>query len=147
MFLKLYLMNNLLSSIFYDYFHLLFSFGKVWIKNWKSFILCLSWHVAFLLVSGVTILLSLTVFHNIVTEKLPRVSTAMPLLGAGQFSQKSFCCFTMLMSVRQIVSHVFMTIKLPENKHSHVRLPQIEKNTECQNWFYIVQKLFNSMHV
>ena len=82
--------------------------------------MCLSWHVAFLLVSGVTILLSLTVFHNIVTEKLPRVSTAMPLLGAGQFSQKSFCCLTMLMSVRQIVSHVFMTIKLPENKHYQI---------------------------
>ena len=32
-------------------------------------------------VSGVTILLSLTVFHNIVTETLPQVSDAMPLLG------------------------------------------------------------------
>ena len=31
--------------------------------------------------SGVTILLSLTVFHNIVTETLPQVSDAMPLLG------------------------------------------------------------------
>ena len=34
-----------------------------------------------LLFSGVTILLSLTVFHNIVTETLPQVSDAMPLLG------------------------------------------------------------------
>ena len=58
------------------------------------------------------------------TEKLPRVSTAMPLLGAGQFSQKSFCCLTMLMSVRQIVSHVFMTVKLPESKHSQLCLFQ-----------------------
>ena len=31
--------------------------------------------------TGVTILLSLTVFHNIVTETLPQVSDAMPLLG------------------------------------------------------------------
>ncbi len=31
--------------------------------------------------AGVTILLSLTVFHNIVTDTLPQVSDAMPLLG------------------------------------------------------------------
>lgn len=30
---------------------------------------------------GVTILLSLTVFHNLVTETLPQVSDAMPVLG------------------------------------------------------------------
>ena len=117
--LKLALMNNLLPSIFYDYFHLLFSFGKVWIKNWKSFILRLSWHVAFLPVSGVTILLSLTVFHNIVTEKLPRVSTAMPLLGAGQFSQKLFfsvsqclCLFVKLFPVFSWQSNSQKTNKL-----------------------------------
>jgi hypothetical protein len=32
-------------------------------------------------VSGVTILLSLTVFHNLVAETLPQVSDAMPVLG------------------------------------------------------------------
>lgn len=31
--------------------------------------------------AGVTILLSLTVFHNLVTETLPQVSDAMPVLG------------------------------------------------------------------
>jgi len=31
--------------------------------------------------AGVTILLSLTVFHNIVTDTLPSVSDAIPLLG------------------------------------------------------------------
>ena len=36
---------------------------------------------ALVLLSGVTILLSLTVFHQIVTETLPQVSDAMPLLG------------------------------------------------------------------
>lgn len=35
--------------------------------------------------SGVTILLSLTVFHNILTESLPQVSDAMPLLGTFCF--------------------------------------------------------------
>ena len=39
---------------------------------------------SFLIFSGVTILLSLTVFHNIVTETLPQVSDAMPLLGTRQ---------------------------------------------------------------
>jgi hypothetical protein len=33
---------------------------------------------------GVTILLSLTVFHNLVAEKLPQVSDAMPILGTIQ---------------------------------------------------------------
>ena len=40
-------------------------------------------------VSGVTILLSLTVFHNIVTETLPQVSDAMPLLGTYQSASMS----------------------------------------------------------
>ena len=40
-----------------------------------------SLHCLHLYFSGVTILLSLTVFHNIVTETLPQVSDAMPLLG------------------------------------------------------------------
>lgn len=34
-------------------------------------------------VPGVTILLSLTVFHNLVAETLPQVSDAMPVLGIG----------------------------------------------------------------
>ena len=40
-------------------------------------------------VSGVTILLSLTVFHNIVTETLPQVSDAMPLLGTYESASMS----------------------------------------------------------
>lgn len=35
----------------------------------------------FLFISGVTILLSLTVFLNLVAETLPQVSDAIPLLG------------------------------------------------------------------
>jgi len=43
----------------------------------------------FVLFTGVTILLSLTVFHNIVTETLPQVSDAMPLLGTFSFQGRS----------------------------------------------------------
>ena len=49
---------------------------------------CTSIKVIFV-VSGVTILLSLTVFHNIVTETLPQVSDAMPLLGTYESASMS----------------------------------------------------------
>lgn len=39
-------------------------------------------------VSGVTILLSLTVFLNLVAETLPQVSDAIPLLGTTEFLQR-----------------------------------------------------------
>ena len=38
--------------------------------------------------SGVTILLSLTVFSQVVTESMPRTSDANPLLGKNHWSQK-----------------------------------------------------------
>ena len=60
----------------------LFGLNLWWVKKFDPF-------------SGVTILLSLTVFHNIVTEKLPQVSDAMPLLGIIRIilfiETKSFC--------------------------------------------------------
>ncbi|CAD6204767.1 GSCOCG00002967001-RA-CDS, partial [Cotesia congregata] len=40
------------------------------------------------IVSGVTILLSLTVFLNLVAETLPQVSDAIPLLGTIEFYKK-----------------------------------------------------------
>ena len=57
-----------------------------WIEQHKN---VFTWYLAYplamptlpLLFSGVTILLALTVFHNILTETLPQVSDAMPLLG------------------------------------------------------------------
>lgn len=71
-----------------SYIWLNFYFSDTGKNEFKKFFSC--WHdTSFLPVSGVTILLSLTVFHNIVTEKLPRVSTAMPLLGANQM--KIYC--------------------------------------------------------
>ena len=42
---------------------------------------------------GVTILLSLTVFHNIVTATLPSVSDAMPLLGTKWTQCNHVCLF------------------------------------------------------
>ena len=42
---------------------------------------------------GVTILLSLTVFHNIVTATLPSVSDAMPLLGTKRTRCNHVCLF------------------------------------------------------
>ena len=39
--------------------------------------------------SGVTILLSLTVFSQVVTESMPRTSDANPLLGKNHRSQKN----------------------------------------------------------
>jgi len=58
-------------------------------------------------VAGVTILLSLTVFHNIVTETLPQVSDAMPLLGIWsplQQQQQQLC-------TQNIVKWVRVTIR------------------------------------
>lgn len=43
-------------------------------------------------VSGVTILLSLTVFLNLVAETLPQVSDAIPLLGTTEFLHKMQMC-------------------------------------------------------
>lgn len=40
---------------------------------------------------GVTILLSLTVFHNIVTDTLPQVSDAMPILGTLSLLDPDLC--------------------------------------------------------
>ena len=63
----------------------LFGLNLWWVKKFDPF-------------SGVTILLSLTVFHNIVTEKLPQVSDAMPLLGIIRIilfiEIKSFLCLS-----------------------------------------------------
>ena len=49
--------------------------------------------------SDVTILLSLTVFHNIMSELLPQVSDAMPLLGSNNKAglvlwKRPFMCYT-----------------------------------------------------
>ncbi|XP_071749437.1 neuronal acetylcholine receptor subunit alpha-7 isoform X2 [Lepeophtheirus salmonis] len=55
---------------------------------------------------GVTILLSLTVFHNIVTETLPQVSDAMPLLGTY------FNCIMMM-----VASSVVLTVVVLNYHH------------------------------
>ena len=44
-----------------------------------------------LIIAGVTILLSLTVFHNIVTDTLPQVSDAMPILGTLSLLDPHLC--------------------------------------------------------
>jgi Neurotransmitter-gated ion-channel transmembrane region len=50
-------------------------------------------------VSGVTILLSLTVFLNLVAETLPQVSDAIPLLGSKSYHYSSFCF--------ELISYIF----------------------------------------
>ena len=41
--------------------------------------------------SGVTVLLALTVFNTMVTEILPKVSDALPILGAYESAQMNEC--------------------------------------------------------
>jgi len=54
-------------------------------------------------VSGVTILLSLTVFLNLVAETLPQVSDAIPLLGSKSYHYSSFCF--------ELISYIFFCSK------------------------------------
>jgi hypothetical protein len=54
--------------------------------------------------SGVTILLSLTVFSQVVTESMPRTSDAMPLLGKNHFPKN--CCLHFRICIRQTLMDV-----------------------------------------
>ena len=42
-------------------------------------------------ISDITVLLSLTVFHNIVNDTLPQVSTTVPVIGSN-LTQPHKCC-------------------------------------------------------
>ncbi|KAJ4434602.1 hypothetical protein ANN_23164 [Periplaneta americana] len=54
-------------------------------------------------VPGVTILLSLTVFHNLVAETLPQVSDAMPVLGIGYLGPYRCVDYSQtLLAIRQL---------------------------------------------
>ena len=55
---------------------------------------------------GVTILLSLTVFLNLVAETLPQVSDAIPLLG-----RFVFLCFSHAFTHLSCVPHVLSTYR------------------------------------
>lgn len=59
-------------------------------------------------VPGVTILLSLTVFHNLVAETLPQVSDAMPVLGIG--SLRPYKCVDYSQNIACPVPHLCCTV-------------------------------------
>lgn len=58
-------------------------------------------------VSGVTILLSLTVFLNLVAETLPQVSDAIPLLGSKSYHYSSFRF--------ELIIHIFVPRSFPHS--------------------------------
>ena len=61
-------------------------------------------------VSGVTILLSLTVFLNLVAETLPQVSDAIPLLGTLSFYKQTCASVDFLSLLRMDVISFYPTI-------------------------------------
>ncbi|XP_063864571.1 acetylcholine receptor subunit alpha-type acr-16-like isoform X7 [Scylla paramamosain] len=68
---------------------------------------------------GVTILLSLTVFHNLVTETLPQVSDAMPVLGTY------FNCI-MFMVASSVVSTVLILNYHHRSAETHEMSPMVK---------------------
>ena len=101
----------------------LFGLNLWWVKKFDPF-------------SGVTILLSLTVFHNIVTEKLPQVSDAMPLLGIIRIilfiETKSFCvCPYFIPSAEWKQTSVHNNASTWKSFH-----PSSNKKCNFSNWVY-----------
>ena len=101
----------------------LFGLNLWWVKKFDQF-------------SGVTILLSLTVFHNIVTEKLPQVSDAMPLLGITRIilfiETKSFCvCPYFIPSAEWKQTSVHNNASTWKSFH-----PSSNKKCNFSNWVY-----------
>jgi hypothetical protein len=61
-------------------------------------------------VPGVTILLSLTVFHNLVAETLPQVSDAMPVLGIGHLGPYQCVDYSQTLLVLLCCTYLMCTI-------------------------------------